>query len=426
MPTSRKTTKAAMAAAAAMPSIPKELIDQFVTGPMSAEAVNAASIAFKKALIERALGAELSHHLGYRPGATKPEDASNHRNGASGKTVLTEDGPLRIEIPRDREGSFEPLLIPKHDRRFTGFDDKIVAMYARGMTVREIQGFLAEQYGTEVAPDFISSVTDAVMAEVGAWQARPLEPMYPVVFFDALRVKIREDAVVRNKAIYLALGILPDGTRDILGLWIENTEGAKFWMKVFNDLKTRGVADILIAVTDGLKGIGEALSAVFPATTLQTCIVHLIRNSLDYASWKDRKLLAAALRPVYTAVSAEAAEQALNDFERGAWGQRYPTVTAAWRRAWDRVIPFFAFPPEVRRVVYTTNAIESVHSRLRKIIKTRGHFPSDDAASKLIWLALRNITADWSRAAKEWKLAMNQFAILYEERFTQAAHGTGQ
>ncbi len=426
MPTSRKTTQAAMAAATAMPSIPKELIDQFVTGPMSAEAVNAASMAFKKALIERALGAELSHHLGYRPGATKPEDASNHRNGASGKTVLTENGPLRIEVPRDREGSFEPLLIPKHDRRFTGFDDKIVAMYARGMTVREIQGLLAEHYGTEVAPDFISSVTDAVLAEVGAWQARPLEPMYPVVFFDALRVKIREDAVVRNKAIYLALGILPDGTRDILGLWIENTEGAKFWMKVFNDLKTRGVADILIAVTDGLKGMGEALGAVFPSTTLQTCIVHLIRNSLDYASWKDRKLLAAALRPVYTAPSAEAAEQALNDFERGVWGQRYPTVTAAWRRAWDRVIPFFAFPPEVRRVIYTTNAIESVNSRLRKIIKTRGHFPSDDAASKLIWLALRNITADWSRSAREWKLAMNQFAILYEERFTQAFHGTGR
>ena len=426
MPTSRKTTKAAMAAVAAMPSIPKELIDQFVTGPMSAQAVNAASMAFKKALIERALGAELSHHLGYRPGATKPEDAVNHRNGASGKTVLTEDGPLRIDVPRDREGSFEPVLIPKHDRRFTGFDDKIVAMYARGMTVREIQGFLAEQYGTEVAPDFISCVTDAVMAEVAAWQARPLEPMYPVVFFDALRVKIREDAVVRNKAIYLALGILPDGTRDILGLWIENTEGAKFWMKVFNDLKTRGVADILIAVTDGLKGIGEALGTVFPATTLQTCIVHLIRNSLDYASWKDRKLLAAALRPVYTAASAEAAEQALNDFARGVWGQRYPTVTAAWRRAWDRVIPFFAFPPEVRRVVYTTNAIESVHSRLRKIIKTRGHFPSDDAASKLIWLALRNITADWGRAAREWKLAMNQFAILYDERFTQVAHGVGR
>jgi len=383
-------------------------------------------MAFKKALIERALGAELSHHLGYQPGSAKPEDVGNHRNGVSGKTVLTEDGPLRVEVPRDREGSFEPLLIPKHERRFTGFDDKIVAMYARGMTVREIQGFLAEQYGTEVSPEFISSVTDAVMAEVGAWQARPLEPMYPVIFFDALRVKIREDAVVRNKAIYLALGVLPDGTRDILGLWIENTEGAKFWMKVFNDLKTRGVADILIAVTDGLKGIGEALGAVFPATTLQTCIVHLIRNSLDYASWKDRKLLAAALRPVYTAASAEAAADALGEFERGDWGRKYPTVTAAWRRAWDRLIPFFACPPAVRRVVYTTNAIESIHSQLRKIIKTRGHFPSDDAASKLIWLALRNITADWGRAAKEWRQAMNQFAILYQDRFTQPAHGSAR
>jgi len=418
---SRKTTKAAAAAAARMPSIPKELVDQFVTGPMSAEAVQDISMAFKKALIERALGAELSHHLGYPPGAGKPEESANHRNGASGKTVLTEDGPVRIEVPRDREGSFEPLLIPKHERRFTGFDDKIVAMYARGMTVREIQGFLAEQYGTEVSPEFISSVTDAVMAEVTAWQSRPLEPMYPVIFFDALRVKIREDAVVRNKAIYLALGVLPDGTRDILGLWIENTEGAKFWLKVFNDLKTRGVADILIAVTDGLKGIGEALGAVFPATTLQTCIVHLIRNSLDFASWKDRKQLAAALKPIYTAPSAEAAAQTLDEFERGPWGQRFPTVVAAWRRAWDRVIPFFAFPPAVRRVVYTTNAIESIHSQLRKIIKTRGHFPSDDAASKLIWLALRNITADWGRAAKEWREAMNQFAIAYGDRFTQRA-----
>ncbi|MGI9153048.1 MAG: IS256 family transposase, partial [Rubrivivax sp.] len=297
-------------------------------------------------------------------------------------------------------------------------------LYARGMTVREIQAFLAEQYATEVSPEFISSVTDAVMTEVSAWQSRPLEPMYPVVFFDALRVKIREDAVVRNKAIYLALGVLADGTRDILGLWIENTEGAKFWMKVFNDLKTRGVADILIAVTDGLKGIPEALEAVFPATTLQTCIVHLIRNSLDFASWKDRKLLAAGLKPVYTAPSAEAAALALDEFERGPWGQKYPTVVASWRRAWDRVIPFFAFPPAVRRVVYTTNAIESLHSQLRKIIKTRGHFPSDDAATKLIWLALRNITTDWGRAAKEWRDAMNQFAILYEERFTLPAQAS--
>ena len=420
---SRKTTKAALAAVAAMPSIPKDLVDQFVTGPLSAEAVETISLAFKKALIERALGAELSHHLGYRPGADKPEESSNHRNGASAKTVLTGDGPMRIEIPRDREGSFEPLLIAKHERRFTGFDDKIVAMYARGMTVREIQAFLAEQYGTEVAPDFISSVTDAVMAEVAAWQARPLESMYPVVFFDALRVKIREDAVVRNKAIYLALGILPDGTRDILGLWIEGTEGAKFWMKVFNDLKTRGVADILIAVTDGLKGMAEALCAVFPATTLQTCIVHLIRNSLDFASWKDRRALAGALKAIYTAPSAEAALAELDAFEQGSWGQRFPSVVASWRRAWDKVIPFFAFPPAVRKVVYTTNAIESVNARLRKIIKTRGHFPSDDAASKLIWLALRNITASWGSPAREWKEAMNQFAILYDDRFTRAAHG---
>ena len=414
-------TKRAIAATAALPSIPKELIDQFVTGPMSAEAVNDLSFAFKKALIERALGAELSHHLGYAAGATKPEAASNHRNGSSAKTVLTDDGALRIEVPRDRDGSFEPLLIPKHERRSTGFDDKVVAMYARGMTVREIQAFLVEAYGVEVSADFISSVTDAVMAEVAAWQSRPLEPMYPVVFFDALRVKIREDAVVRNKAIYLALGILPDGTRDILGLWIEGTEGAKFWMKVFNDLKTRGVADILIAVTDGLKGMAEALAAVFPATTLQTCIVHLIRNSLDYASWKDRKELAKAIRPIYTAVSAEAALAELDAFERSTWGHKFPTVVAAWRRAWDKVIPFFAFPPAVRKVVYTTNAIESINARLRKIIKTRGHFPSDDAATKLIWLALRNITADWGRAAQDWKVAMNQFAILYQDRFTKAA-----
>ena len=406
--------------AAALPTIPKELLDQFVSGPMSAEAVNAASMAFKKALIERALGAELSHHLGYPPGAEKPGELSNHRNGVTKKTVLTEDGPLRIDIPRDREGRFEPILIPKHERRFTGFDDKIVAMYARGMTIREIQSFLIEQYGTEVSPEFISSVTDAVMAEVTAWQARPLEVMYPVVFFDALRVKIREDAVVRNKAIYLALGVLPDGTRDILGLWIENTEGAKFWMKVFNDLKTRGVADILIAVTDGLKGMSEALAAVFPATTLQTCIVHLIRNSLDYASWKERKALAAAIKPIYTAPSAEAAQAELDAFAQGSWGEKFPTVTAAWRRAWDRVIPFFAFPSPIRRVIYTTNAIESINARLRKIIKTRGHFPSDDAATKLIWLALRNITADWGRAAKDWKEAMNQFAILYAERFETA------
>ena len=414
----RKMQKAnAAAQARVLPKIPPELLDQLVKGPMTAEAVQDASHAFKKALIERALGAEMSHHLGYALGFEKPETVTNHRNGNSGKTLLTDDGPLRIEVPRDREGEFEPKLVGKHDRHFTGFDDKIIAMYARGMTVREIQGFLSQMYSTDVTPEFISTVTDAVLAEVLAWQSRPLETMYPVVFFDALRVKIREDNVVRSKAVYLALGVQPDGSREILGLWIENTEGAKFWMKVFNDLKTRGVQDVLIAVTDGLKGMGEALAAVYPATTLQTCIVHLIRNSLDYASWKDRKALARAIRPIYTAVSAQAAESELAAFETGPWGQKFPTVVASWRRAWSNVIPFFAFPPAVRKVIYTTNCVESVNARLRKIIKTRGHFPSDDAAGKLIWLALRNITAGWKRATRDWKIAMNQFAILYQDRF---------
>jgi transposase-like protein len=406
---------------ARLPSIPKELVDQFLSGPMTGEAINAAGLAFKQALIEASLKAELSHHLGYEAGADKPDQLSNHRNGGTAKTVLTGDGAIRIETPRDRDGSFEPLLVPKHARRFTAFDDSIVALYARGLTVREIQGYLAETYHTEVGHDLISTVTDSVLAEVTAWQARPLEPVYPVVFFDALRVKTREDNVVRNKAVYLALGVRRDGTREILGLWIETTEGAKFWMKVFNDLKTRGVTDILIAVTDGLTGMPAALDAVFPRTTLQTCIVHLIRNSLDYASWKDRKTLAAALRPIYAAASAEAALAALDEFADGEWGRKFPTVAAAWRRAWAQVIPFFAFPPEIRRVIYTTNAIESVNSQLRKIIKTRGHFPTDDAANKLIWLALRNITAEWGKAAHHWKEAMNQFAILYDDRFNAVA-----
>jgi transposase-like protein len=413
-----RKTKTSQAADRELPAIPEDLIAHFVKGPMTAEAVQDASMAFKKALIERALGAELGHHLGYQPGAERPAGTANQRNGKSSKTVLTEDGPLRVDIPRDRDGSFDPILIPKHERRFTGFDDKIIAMYARGMTVREIQAFLAEQYGTEVSPEFISSVTDAVMDEVTAWQARPLEVMYPVVFFDALRVKMREDGVVRNKAVYLALGVLPDGTRDILGLWIETTEGAKFWMKVFNDLKTRGTQDILIAVTDGLKGMEQALAAVFPNTTLQTCIVHLIRNSLEYASWKERRAVAAALKPVYTAPTVEAALAELAAFEQGEWGKRYTPIAASWRRAWDQVIPFFTFPPAIRKIIYTTNAIESVNAQLRKIIKTRGHFPSDEAATKLLWLALRNITGKWGSSTHDWKAAMNQFAILYEERFT--------
>jgi putative transposase len=399
--------------------VPGEILDQFVReGPLSIEELDAAVRRFKKALIERALGGELTHHLGYPPGGAKPEDRTNHRNGASGKTVLTDDGPLPIAVPRDREGTFEPRLIGKHERRFTGFDDKVLALYARGMTVREIQGFLADMYGVEVSPDLISTVTDGIVAEVTAWQTRPLETLYPVVFFDALRVKIRDEATVVSKAVYLALAVLPDGTRDILGIWIEQSEGAKFWMKVFVDLKARGCQDILIAVTDGLKGMSEALAAVYPRTTLQTCIVHLLRNSLDYANWKERKALARELRAIYTAPTAEAAGQALDAFERSAWGARFPPVVAAWRRAWTLVIPFFAFPPDIRRVIYTTNALESVHARLRKIIKTRGHFPNDDAATKLIWLALRNLTRRWTMPVRPWREAMTQFAILYPERFT--------
>jgi putative transposase len=415
MPRRRKT----LMPDAPLTPVPAEILDQFVRqGPLSAEELEAAVRRFKKAIIERALGGELTHHLGYPPGGTKPEDSTNHRNGTGGKTVLTDDGALAIDVPRDREGTFEPRLVAKHERRFAGFDDKILALYARGMTVREIQGFLADMYAVEVSPDLISTVTDAVVAEVTAWQSRPLEPMYPVVFFDALRVKMRDEATVRSKAVYLALAVLPDGTRDILGIWIEQTEGAKFWMKVFTDLKSRGCQDILIAVTDGLKGMSEALAAIFPATTLQTCIVHLIRHSLDYATWKERKALAAALRPIYTAPSADAARAALDTFERSAWGARFPTVVASWRRAWTHVIPFFAFPPEVRRVIYTTNALESVHAQLRKIIKTRGHFPTDEAATKLIWLALRTITRRWTMPVRPWREAMSQFALLYQERFT--------
>jgi putative transposase len=401
--------------------IKPEVLDELVKGPMTPEQFETMFQGLKKAIVERALGAELTHHLGYAKGEQTPSDQPNHRNGTSPKTVLTDTGALNLAIPRDREGSFEPQLIPKGERRFKGFDEKIIAMYARGMTVREIQGYLLEMYAMEVSPEFISQVTEAVMAEVLEWQSRPLERLYPVVFFDALRVKIRDEGVVRNKAIYLALGVLPDGSREVLGLWIEQTEGAKFWMKVVNDLKSRGVEDILIAVVDGLKGFPEAIGAVFPQTTVQTCIVHLIRNSLDYATWKDRKAVAAELKAVYRAPSEAAAKAALEAFAKGPWGQKYPPIAPMWQRAWEQVIPFFAFPPEVRRVIYTTNAIESLHMQLRKIIKARGHFPSDEAALKLIWLALRNIEAKRERAARTWKAAMNQFAVLYADRFTRAA-----
>ena len=400
--------------------VPDAVLDHFA-GParvMTPLEVEDAIRRYKKALLERALGAELTHHLGYAPGAT-PDAAGNHRNGTTPKTVLTDDGSVHLEVPRDRAGTFEPVLIPKHARRFTGFDDKILALYARGLTVREIQGFLREMYAVEVSPDLISTVTDAVVEEVTTWQARALDRVYAVVFFDALRVRIRDEGTVRIKAVYLALGIRTDGSRDILGLWIEQTEGAKFWLKVFTDLRARGCEDILIAVTDGLKGLPEALEAAFPQTTLQTCIVHLIRQSLEYASWRDRRGLAAALKTIYTAPTDEAARAALDTFEASPLGHRFPTVSAAWRRAWVHVTPFFAFPPAIRRLLYTTNVLENVNRQLRKIIKTRGHFPNDDAATKLLWLALRNVTGQWVHTVTGWPDAMNYFAILYGDRFSR-------
>ncbi len=401
--------------------IPEQMLDELLSGVAKPEDLlgpDGLLKALKKALLERALSAELTHHLGYARGEDKPAGQDNHRNGTTPKTLITEDGELPIEVPRDRTGTFEPQLVPKGMRRLEGFDDKVLSLYARGMTVREIQGHLAELYGVEVSPDLISTVTDAVLEEVQEWQNRPLEPLYPVVIFDALRVKIRDEGMVRNKAVYLALGVTRSGTKEVLGIWIEQTEGAKFWLKVMSELRNRGLADILICLIDGLKGFPEAIAAVFPQTTVQTCIVHLLRHSLDFATWKDRKHVAAELKAVYRAPTAEAAHQALEAFAAGPWGRKYPAIAASWRRNWERVIPFFAFPMLVRKVLYTTNAIESLHMQLRKIVKNRGHFPSDEAATKLLYLALTKIEQKWrSGPAVEWKSALAQFAILFEDRF---------
>jgi transposase-like protein len=370
-----------------------------------------------KAVVERALGAELTHHLGYARGGAPEEAEGNCRNGTSAKTLIGEGGEVTIAVPRDRHSTFEPRLIAKGQKRFAGFDEKIIAMYARGMTVREIQGLLQDQYHVDVGHDFISTVTDAVLGEVVEWQNRPLERLYPIVFFDALRVKIRRDGVVKNQAVYLALGVAGDGTRDVLGLWIEQTEGAKFWLKVMNELRNRGVGDILIAVVDGLKGFPEAITGVFPQTTVQTCIVHLTRFSLAYCSWQDRQGVANALKEIYRASSAEAAERLLAAFAESTAGKKYPMIAASWRRHWAEVIPFYDYPPEIRKMIYTTNAIESLNMQVRKVIKNRGHFPSEEAASKLIYLALRNIVKEWKRPPTHWGAAAHQFALKFGDRF---------
>ena len=401
-------------------AIKKELVDELLKDADPKKVFGSEGLLdqIKKALAERMLNAELDEHLaGESAEADSPAGSGNHRNGYSKKTVLTDTSKLELDIPRDRRGNFEPQLIAKYQCRFPGFDDKIVSMYARGMSVREIQGHLRELYGIEASPQLVSTVTDAVLDEVAKWQSRPLEALYAIVFFDCLRVKIRDEGTVRNKAVYLAVGVLPEGRKEVLGIWIEQTEGAKFWLRVMTELKNRGVADVLIAVVDGLKGFPEAITTIFPQAQVQTCIVHLIRYSMEFASWKERKPIAAALKAVYRAESVQAAQLALEEFDTGPWGRKYPAIAAAWRRNWEQIIPFFAYPPEVRRIIYTTNAIESLHSQVRRSVRARGHFPTDEAATKLIWLVSREITRDWKMPPIAWHAARAQFAILFGDRF---------
>ena len=403
------------------PPIDDALIAQLAGDATTLAEVEALFRQMKKQLLERMLRGELTHHLGYEPGDEKPAGQANHRNGASPKRVLTEDGPLSLAIPRDRAGTFAPVLIPKHVRRLPRFDDNVLSLYARGMTVREIQGHLEDLYQVEVSPDVISTVTDEVLAAVREWQERPLEAVYPVVVLDALRVKIRDEGVVRNKAVYVALGIRSSGQKEVLGLWIEQSEGAAFWHRVLAELSTRGVADILIALVDGLAGFPEAIQTVFPQTQIHQCVVHLVRRSLTYVSWRDRKAVAAALKPIYRAPSELAAAEALRTFTAGPWGEKYPNIAPIWERAWPYVLPLFQFPLPVRRLLSTTNAVESVHMQLRKIIKTRGHFPTDDAALKLLFLALRNLSKKWQRnVSKEWLSALPHLVLLFDGRFTPA------
>jgi len=371
-----------------------------------------------KALIERALGAELTSHLGYEPHSPSGKNTGNSRNGTSGKTLKSDLGDLPIEVPRDRNGDFEPQLVQKGQRRFTGFDDKILSMYARGMTTRDIQAHLLDIYKVEVSPELISSVTDAIMEEVKEWQNRPLEEIYPIVYLDAIMLKIRDNGHVVSKAAYLAIGVRLDGIKDVLGIWLEKEEGAKFWLKVITELKNRGLKDILIACIDGLKGFPEAIEAVFPATQVQLCIVHMVRNSLRYVSYKDRKMVVADLKNVYQALTEDQALSALQEFEQ-KWNARYPMIAKSWRSNWNRLNTYFAYPMEIRRAIYTTNAIESLNSTLRKVTKNRGAFPTDDSGIKLLYMAIKNVMKKWTLPIRDWGTAINQMSIIFEGRIHQ-------
>jgi putative transposase len=368
-----------------------------------------------KALLERALETELTDHLGHEKHAPITTKDGNTRNGKSAKTIKGEFGNLPIEIPRDRDSSFEPIIVPKGQTRFADFDDKIISLYARGMTTREIQGPLEEIYGVDVSPSLISSVTNAVADEIKIWQNRPLDALYPIVYMDAVRVKVRDNGHISNKAVYLALGVTMEDIKEVLGMWVAENEGAKFWLQVVTELKNRGVEDIFIACVDGLKGFPEAIETVFPRAQIQLCIVHMVRHSLKYVSWKQRKEVAAHLKTIYQAATAEQAEINLAEF-KSKWDETHPSIGQSWRRNWERIIPFFSYPAEIRKVIYTTNAIESLNMSLRKVTKNRGSFPNDAAMFKLLYLALNNIAKKWTLPIRDWKAALNRFSILFEER----------
>lgn len=402
-----------------MVEIREELLDELIKDYKNPEDLlgkNGLLGQLKKRLLEKAMQGEMNDHLGYSKSENTRKPGNNRRNGYSKKTVLSSSDKLEIAVPRDRESEFEPLIIPKHQRRFDGFDQQIIAMYARGMSTRDIQSNLEEIYGVEVSHSLISTVTEEIIADFKQWQSRPLEAIYPIVFFDCLVVKSRDDGKVSNRSVYLALGINMEGTKELLGLWITGSEGAKFWLSVITEIKNRGVQDMFIACVDGLKGFPEAIESVFPQVEIQLCIVHMIRNSCRYVSWKDRRGLCADLKKIYTADTTEQAELALEDFAE-KWDAKYPTVSLLWRRHWDRIIPFLAYPKDIRKVIYTTNAIESLNRSLKKILKTKGVFPDDQAIQKLIFLALKNISKKWTMPIKQWKAALNQFAVRFQDRF---------
>jgi putative transposase len=404
-----------------MDEINPDLVDELLKGYEKPEDIIGENGLLKrliKALLERAMNAELTNHLGYEKHDPAGNNSGNSRNGTTSKTVKGEFGEIVVETPRDRNSTFEPRILGKHQTRFDGFDDKILSMYARGMTTREIQGHLQEMYGVEVSPTLISDVTDAVLDEVKAWQNRPLEPIYGVVYLDALYVKMRHEGRVENRAVYVAIGIDLEGRKEVLGLWTSGNEGAKFWLGVLTELRNRGVKDILIVCVDGLKGFPQAIETVFPEARVQLCIVHMVRASLNYVNWKERKLVAADLKAVYRAATERQAAKELDEL-MAKWSGKYQAIGKLWKENWDRVTPFFEFPAEVRKMIYTTNAVESLHMSLRKIIKTRGSFPSEEAALKLLYLALRNASAKWE-TVQHWKQALNQFEMLWGDRIRAA------